>query len=569
MGCATSCLATSAAEIKKSIRYGDERAIVLKLAEQPKLLSAPCFPQAATPLHQACKARSTKVVQAIIGFLLNASLETVRTALVPYCCREGKHSPITVSDGVRMAVNMVNTNGQTPLMYACSVDCPELVELLLAYAQLRKVQGTSWCVNRPVGHTTTTILYGIVRVLPHAAGYVDARSCCGLTVLHYSVYYGCMESLRELLLHHEPHLNALTTAECGGDLPLACEARSSPLHVAAVVGSLSAAQELLLHYVRQVCSGRRVVDPRAIANAAGQLPWQVAISNRPSSASLAALLHPRQPLAQALGIDLSRYDMASSVLGGGSGSGPPPLAVIAAAATRRKLLADLHVQRQAAAAAAAAAAPGAEAEAGLIKGNTFGATAFASYGAFWMGWFLLELLMKQYPSVYKTALTGKTLWCGLWAFLTAGFFVVTLRKNGCLMTIFSTLVITFSLLAGGVWNESCELAAGYFGFFCGASAIYAAFAFLFKIELGIVLPGARPVNYLPADSTSIPGHEHHHHLGAVVLPIPGNGGGRVLLVVDSNSPRGNDGGSCESGQQEGGSKAKDAPEGQRTENAAS
>ncbi|EFJ47541.1 hypothetical protein VOLCADRAFT_91961 [Volvox carteri f. nagariensis] len=198
----------------------------------------------------------------------------------------------------------------------------------------------------------------------------------------------------------------------------------------------------------------------------------------------------------------------------------------------------------------------------LIKGNTFGGTAFASYGAFWMGctchdrtcsfatqrtralgqsnvttvtnfhtcswtciaqlpsgddaelgdmyasgiwafravnlrWFLLELLMKQYPSVYKTALMGKTLWCGLWAFLTAGFFVVMLRKNGCLMTIFSTLVITFSLLAGGVWSESCELAAGYFGFFCGASAIYAAFTFLFKIELGIVLPGARPVNYLP------------------------------------------------------------------------
>ncbi|EFJ47526.1 hypothetical protein VOLCADRAFT_105087 [Volvox carteri f. nagariensis] len=132
----------------------------------------------------------------------------------------------------------------------------------------------------------------------------------------------------------------------------------------------------------------------------------------------------------------------------------------------------------------------------LIKGNTFGGTAFASYGAFWMGWFLLELLMKQYPSVYKTALTGKTLWCGLWAFLTAGFFVVTLRKNGCLMTIFSTLVITFSLLAGGVWNENCELAAGYFGFFCGASAIYAAFAFLYKIELGIVLPGARPVAYI-------------------------------------------------------------------------
>ncbi len=77
-----------------------------------------------------------------------------------------------------------------------------------------------------------------------------------------------------------------------------------------------------------------------------------------------------------------------------------------------------------------------------------------------------------------------------------GFFIVTLRKNGCLMTIFSTLVITFSLLAGGMWDERCEKAAGYFGFFCGSSAIYAAFAFLYKIELGHTLPGVRPVAWI-------------------------------------------------------------------------
>ncbi|EFJ46306.1 hypothetical protein VOLCADRAFT_93449 [Volvox carteri f. nagariensis] len=132
----------------------------------------------------------------------------------------------------------------------------------------------------------------------------------------------------------------------------------------------------------------------------------------------------------------------------------------------------------------------------LIKGNTFGGTAFASYGCFWMGWFLLEYLSYGNKAGYPAARTGKTLWCALWAVLTAGFFVVTCRKNGCLMTIFSTLVITFSLLAGGVWNENCEQAAGYFGFFCGASAIYAAFVFLYKEELGISLPGVRPVAFI-------------------------------------------------------------------------
>lgn len=132
----------------------------------------------------------------------------------------------------------------------------------------------------------------------------------------------------------------------------------------------------------------------------------------------------------------------------------------------------------------------------LIKGNTFGGTAFASYGCFWMGWFLLEFSAHNNPKAYPAAATGKTLWCGLWAMLTLGFFVVTLRKNGCLQTVFSTLVITFSLLAAGVWNESCEQAAGYFGFFCGASAIYAAFAFLYKVELGVMLPGVRATHYI-------------------------------------------------------------------------
>ncbi len=113
--------------------------------------------------------------------------------------------------------------------------------------------------------------------------------------------------------------------------------------------------------------------------------------------------------------------------------------------------------------------------------------------------FLLEYLThshKTEPLMYPLAKAGKTLWCGLWAFLTLGFFVVTCRKNGCLMTIFSTLVITFALLAGGVWSPNTEQAAGYFGFFCGSSAIYAAFAFLYKIELGYSLPGVRPVAYL-------------------------------------------------------------------------
>ncbi|GLI64823.1 hypothetical protein VaNZ11_008120, partial [Volvox africanus] len=139
----------------------------------------------------------------------------------------------------------------------------------------------------------------------------------------------------------------LTTTECS-DLPLLCEPRLSPLHVAAIVGNIDAARELLLYFVRQSYRGRRILDPRTLANAAGQLPWQVSVAVRPGSPSLATLLNPRQPLERTIGVRLALQDMPSSSV---SCRGPPTLTVICAAAMRRKLLADLEkAQREAAAA---------------------------------------------------------------------------------------------------------------------------------------------------------------------------------------------------------------------------
>ncbi len=94
----------------------------------------------------------------------------------------------------------------------------------------------------------------------------------------------------------------------------------------------------------------------------------------------------------------------------------------------------------------------------------------------------------QVPKVAATALTGDTLWCGLWGFLTLFFFVVTLRKNGCMQTIFASLFVTFFLLCGANYSEKCKQAAGYVGFFCGSSAIYAAIAMLYQVRTTQRLP---------------------------------------------------------------------------------
>lgn len=80
----------------------------------------------------------------------------------------------------------------------------------------------------------------------------------------------------------------------------------------------------------------------------------------------------------------------------------------------------------------------------LIKGNTFAGTAFFSYGAFWMAYFVTNVLVATAPVNAATGVkvwlssasfkAGQTLILGLWGLFTFGFFVPTLRKNGCLIT---------------------------------------------------------------------------------------------------------------------------------------
>ncbi|KAJ9533874.1 hypothetical protein QJQ45_026963 [Haematococcus lacustris] len=172
----------------------------------------------------------------------------------------------------------------------------------------------------------------------------------------------------------------------------------------------------------------------------------------------------------------------------------------------------------------------------LIRGATCAGTAFSCYGCFWLGWFLWKLLeiQKTVASVTATALTGDTLWCGLWAVFTLCFFVVTLRKNKCLQVVFASLTLTFILLAGANYSDSCKLAAGYVGFFCGSSAIYAAIAMLYQEELGWTLPGLRPTNYLEEDmEVSMQRHGHAKQLvfffGAATIGTRGGWGADAVL----------------------------------------
>ncbi|GIL88465.1 hypothetical protein Vretimale_15376 [Volvox reticuliferus] len=349
MGCATSCIAPSVAELNNSVKSGDEDNMLKQLSASPRLLSTPTSVLSSTgvtPIHQACESKQVKVVEQIISFMSCSSLETVRDALLPYCRRVGRQRPTSIAEGIRIVVDMTNAKGQTPLMYACFSDCPDLVKLLLSKGadpwvgdrcggrtalHYAAMGGSAACIQAIMKHISPRLM------TRQGVRYVDARSLCGLTPLHYCVYFGKMEAIKELLNNYDPHLNTATLSE-SYDVSVTCEARSTALHFAAVTGNEEAARELLRYYYQRFLRNPAVADPRTRVNAAGQLPWQVALAYHPAAVDLASLLHPGQPLERVLLGPAS----AQGVAGGGMGLGPATLSTIAAAAVRAKLLADLQ-----------------------------------------------------------------------------------------------------------------------------------------------------------------------------------------------------------------------------------
>ena len=126
-----------------------------------------------------------------------------------------------------------------------------------------------------------------------------------------------------------------------------------------------------------------------------------------------------------------------------------------------------------------------------IRGNGFAGAAFCSYGCFWLGFFINNVLAGQKVVTGGVDAGGEMLWFALWGVLTLCFFLFTLRKSINLQIIFSTLTVTFFLLSAGVRHPHARQAGGYFGFICAVSAIYTAMCDLAVEELGLMLPGSQ------------------------------------------------------------------------------
>lgn len=134
----------------------------------------------------------------------------------------------------------------------------------------------------------------------------------------------------------------------------------------------------------------------------------------------------------------------------------------------------------------------------LIKGSSFSFAVFCSYGAFWLGWAIVFVERHRNTSSFGDATyqSGGTAFFIQWGILTCCFFLITLRKNICLIVVFGLLCITFFLLAAATasGNEAVKHAAGYFGFFTAVGAFYTGAAELINEEWGRhFLPGLRPL----------------------------------------------------------------------------
>src|SRR5436309_15690019 len=132
-------------------------------------------------------------------------------------------------------------------------------------------------------------------------------------------------------------------------------------------------------------------------------------------------------------------------------------------------------------------------------GNTFGAVAFCSYGAFWISFYFV---VHSVSSVLPTEVfSGLGLYLWMWGIFTTYMFVASLRTTGAIALVFLLLAATFIVLGIGnsaltgttnVTNSTIKL-GGYFGIATAIAAWYASFAAVINSTFGRVVAPVFPL----------------------------------------------------------------------------
>jgi len=124
----------------------------------------------------------------------------------------------------------------------------------------------------------------------------------------------------------------------------------------------------------------------------------------------------------------------------------------------------------------------------FAKGNTFGATAFCSYGAFWVSfWWLTG--HTDLSGAGSDVNQGIGMYLLAWGIFTGYMSVAASRVSLAVLVVFVLLTLTFLVLAWGEFASATGIThfGGYLGLLTALAAWYASFAgvtaFTFKREI--------------------------------------------------------------------------------------
>jgi len=127
----------------------------------------------------------------------------------------------------------------------------------------------------------------------------------------------------------------------------------------------------------------------------------------------------------------------------------------------------------------------------FVKGNTFGATVFSSYGAFWISF--AAILIPGFGSLTPYGDDGVAInnalgiYLTAWGFITFIFFVVSFRTNAATVFLLFLLTVTFLILAIGRFliSTTATKVGGVFGILTAFVAFYIAFSTLLHEANGV------------------------------------------------------------------------------------
>jgi uncharacterized protein len=114
----------------------------------------------------------------------------------------------------------------------------------------------------------------------------------------------------------------------------------------------------------------------------------------------------------------------------------------------------------------------------FVKGNTFGALAFSSFGAFWLSYWYLVAHTDLTKANATNVAHGLGFYLLGWTIFTLYMFVASTRTNLALMVVLGLLTLTFFFLFLGEYTTTSGLTklGGYLGLLTALAAWYTSLA---------------------------------------------------------------------------------------------